>query len=440
MAYDGDTWEEYLPVLNECIKILLTILIGIMMGYFKVLNAKTFLPQATTFVFYVALPLHILKGLGIGIDFYDDSFLWTFIAAFLILRAIALAVGFIMTFASGKNGGIGDVAVMWLALSWISTIILGVPIAGAVFGDPRKGRTYGILAAISSFIFQLPFQLFLLECHVLEKEYIANGTTSTSENSPAEDVPLSVTKAGDPEQPPEQGPITQCTRDPLSEDEEEEVEGGPSNALPEEPEQVVQEPRAPEESERSVSLSLWMEWACTWSIWKKIFGQLLKNPVLWGILVGFFFSLTKIGPRYLNPTSDEYVPGLGWVFTTTTWLGECVSPIALIAMGVWMSDQGSRLIRIPLLSAVLYMLCKLVVVPLLMVGLAKGMNLNNEAGRAAVLIAALPISMASFSLANRYEIGEAVLSANVALGTALILPTILLWNYVMDTLELFPIE
>jgi predicted permease len=74
-----------------------------------------------------------------------------------------------------------------------------------------------------------------------------------------------------------------------------------------------------------------------------------------------------------------------------------------------------------------------------MVGLAKAVNLNDEAGRAAVLIASLPISMASFSLASRYKIGEAVLSENVALGTALILPTVLLWNLVMDAVDLFPI-
>ena len=56
------------------------------------------------------------------------------------------------------------------------------------------------------------------------------------------------------------------------------------------------------------------------------------------------------------------------------------------------------------------MLSKLIVIPLIMLGLALLFNLNDEAGRAAVLIAALPISMASFSLADRYGIGQAVLS------------------------------
>ena len=177
-AAPDDTWE-YIPVLNECIQILLTIGIGMVAGYVRVLDTEAFLPQATNFVFNIGLPLHILKGIGIGVNFYDDSFLWTFIAAFLVIRVIALVFCFAVAFSGGGENdgsrGTGQVAVMWLAMTWISTIILGVPIASAVFGDPIKGRTYGILAAISSFIFQLPLQLFLLECHLLEKEYLAGN-------------------------------------------------------------------------------------------------------------------------------------------------------------------------------------------------------------------------------------------------------------------------
>lgn len=72
-----------------------------------------------------------------------------------------------------------------------------------------------------------------------------------------------------------------------------------------------------------------------------------------------------------------------------------------------------------------------------MVGLAILMDLNNEASRAAVLISCLPISVASFSLGQRYEVGEDDLAANVAIGTILMLPTILLWNLALDQIGLF---
>jgi predicted permease len=117
-----------------------------------------------------------------------------------------------------------------------------------------------------------------------------------------------------------------------------------------------------------------------------------------------------------------------------------VSPISLFAMGVWMQNQGKELFQIPWQAAVLSMLSKLVIVPLVMVGLAKAMRLNDEAGRAAVLIAGLPISMASFSLGSHYKIGEALLAENVALGTIFMLPTVFIWNLVMDEIGLFPIH
>jgi predicted permease len=74
-----------------------------------------------------------------------------------------------------------------------------------------------------------------------------------------------------------------------------------------------------------------------------------------------------------------------------------------------------------------------------MVGLAMAMHLDDQSGRAAVLIAALPISLASFVLGDRYQIGQAILSENVGLGTLLVLPTILIWNILMDELGIFPI-
>jgi hypothetical protein len=47
----------------------------------------------------------------------------------------------------------------------------GVPISQAVFGDRDKDCSGGVLAGISSFIFQLPFQL-LLEDAMPCQEYL----------------------------------------------------------------------------------------------------------------------------------------------------------------------------------------------------------------------------------------------------------------------------
>ncbi len=47
--------------------------------------------------------------------------------------------------------------------------------------------------------------------------------------------------------------------------------------------------------------------------------------------------------------------------------------------------------------------------------------------------------MASFSLGRQYHIGEAILATNVAVGTILMLPTVLIWNIVLDKVGLYPI-
>jgi hypothetical protein len=50
---EGGPWD-YLPVLNECIRILLTVAIGVLSGYLKAFDADTFVPQAIKFVFSVS--------------------------------------------------------------------------------------------------------------------------------------------------------------------------------------------------------------------------------------------------------------------------------------------------------------------------------------------------------------------------------------------------
>lgn len=143
---DAEPWE-YIDVLNECLRIILTIALGATLSYFNIFDATTFVPVATRFVFHVALPSLVIRGLGIGIDFYDNNFSWNFIVVFLILRAVALvvAIGWVYWFQGGGEGMIGQVAVVWLSLTWISTVILGIPISKAVFGSDQLGMFYGLV-------------------------------------------------------------------------------------------------------------------------------------------------------------------------------------------------------------------------------------------------------------------------------------------------------
>lgn len=137
---------KYLPVLNACLKILSTILVGAIMGKRSPgMFDKVFVEKSVQFVFHIALPCLIVKGIGVGVDFYSQKFVWEFISVFLALRLFALAFAILsLLFHRDRSQiGIGDMAVRWLSLSWISTVILGVPILTAVSGDAQKGLFYG---------------------------------------------------------------------------------------------------------------------------------------------------------------------------------------------------------------------------------------------------------------------------------------------------------
>lgn len=72
---------------------------------------------------------------------------------------------------------LGDVILIWMCLTWISTVILGIPVASAIWGA-SKGTYYGLLASISNFIFPLPLQIVLMETHAIEMEHMDDGSHS----------------------------------------------------------------------------------------------------------------------------------------------------------------------------------------------------------------------------------------------------------------------
>ena len=331
----------------------------------------------------------------------------------LILRAIALLIAFCIVLcknwkAKKPINSLGDVAVLWLSSTWISTVILGVPICSAVFGKPSLGLFYGLMAGMSSFIFQLPLQLIFFEYHVIEQRWTREILYAVQ--------PVPVAPA----------PMKDSTVVTVEAADTSDHSAAHSNEVP-------------SDDRRWWSIVNFRYMSQT-ANWFEIFKRLYTNPILIALFVGFVLSLSTAG-KYLRCPSDTCIVGLQWVGDTLGWLGDCVSPLSLLAMGSWMRGQHyfSSSERIPILKLCFFMVFKLIVIPLLMVGLAKIMRLNDEAGRAAILIASLPISMASFSLGHQYNVGEKDLSANVTAGTVLMLPTIIVWNLVLDAVSLYPL-
>lgn len=287
----------------------------------------------------------------------------------------------------------------------------------AILPNPAMAVFFGLMAGISSFIFQLPLQLFFLEASILERQMLTSEVTD-------EETPVATKDSS----PPIVG--NEVEEDTHLDEEEEHPEklghGSHSNTTKSRP-------------------RLWLELVSRRDIRNKVTGRVIRNPVLWGITIGFIISLSTFGKTYLRPLADNkqpntnYVEGLQWFVDLFRWLGDMVSPLALFSMGVWMHQQGKALIAISWLELIGSMFVKLVLVPLLMVGLVEAYDLPNAYARSAVLIASLPISLAAFSLGKQFDIGEASLAANVTVGTLLMLPTLLAWIEIMDYFELYEI-
>lgn len=60
---EPDKAWEYIDVLNECLRLILTVLLGMGFGYFGILDHKAVVPIATQLVFYVCLPMLVIRGL-----------------------------------------------------------------------------------------------------------------------------------------------------------------------------------------------------------------------------------------------------------------------------------------------------------------------------------------------------------------------------------------
>eukprot|EP00985_Skeletonema_marinoi_P000603 scaffold224_cov108-Skeletonema_marinoi.AAC.1 len=266
------------------------------------------------------------------------------------------------------------------------------------------------MAGVSSFIFQLPLQLIFFEYHVIEQRW-TREVLHTHTAQPIVPTPMKNSTV-----------ITvdvQETSDQSTHHSDE----------------------VPSDDQRRWYSLVNFEHLSQAAVWLDIFKRLSTNPILIALFVGFVLSLSTAG-KYLRCPSDTCIAGLEWIGDTLGWLGECVSPLSLLAMGSWMHGQHylSSSQRIHISKLCVFMVFKLIAIPLLMVGLAKCMKLNDEAGRAAILIASLPISMASFSLGHQYNVGEKDLAANVTAGTVLMLPTIIVWNIVLDAVSLYPLK
>ena len=284
---------------------------------------------------------------------------WTFVLLFLAIRATAAVIAAVYTLCT--KGDLGDFAVHYLAPTWIDVITFGIPVLTAMFG-PKVGQHYPVLAAFSSFIFELPVILIAFQVFTARRE-------------------LSGHKA----------------------------DGEPVNA------------ESDADADAGMTAPLVMEE-----------GAQPRAKLPWGRILG------NVGKRLLcTPPLVAMVLGLVWgsigwklpdvLATILTNLGNCVTPVATFCVGIFITD-GKPFARV-WRKTVVYMLLKIVGMPLLAMALIAAFGLHAPVSEVALVIASLPLAFPAFTFAKEYGRGEDVMSTCIAVGTVLMLPVVVFWAY-----------
>ncbi|KAI8101875.1 hypothetical protein M9434_006937 [Picochlorum sp. BPE23] len=398
---------KYQELLNQNLQILITIGLGALVTWLGPFSVKKDLPTLVKIVFNILLPSAVLLALGVNSDLRDGD-LWRFIGGFLLLRAFCLVLNF-GYYGYIRRRSIAYVTINWMVTCWVSTVVLGIPLLIATLG-PQYG-SLGAVAGISSFIFQLPLMLIFFEGSA--------GTRGVHERQ----------QKGSEENGSEKNIETKQLSDlPRERDVEEEEKTDQSAA------DVVGSGDAGDNSNH------WYHVRLTKAQAQYIAAKILRNPILWAIVIGIILSVSSLGPKYLatgSPKSPNcsYAVGAGFIQLTLSYFARCTQPIALLAVGIFL--VGKNPIACGIIQSIVYMIIKLILVPGLMVGCAFAVGLQGAEGRAAVLLASLPVSPTAYTVADKYGVGLDIAESNIFFGNLLVLPTTIAWNAFMDSISLF---
>jgi predicted permease len=137
--------------------------------------------------------------------------------------------------------------------------------------------------------------------------------------------------------------------------------------------------------------------------------RVAKFPPLWALVLGF-----SVMPA--QPPS--------WIAGGLQRLSDALLPLAMLTIGLSVRLTLPREELKPLAAG---LLLKLVLMPLLAVGLARLLGLDGEMARATVLEAAMPSMVTAGALAIAHNLAPRLAAAMVGYGLLLSLLTLPLW-------------
>ncbi|GIQ87829.1 auxin efflux carrier [Kipferlia bialata] len=380
------------------------------------------------FVFKVCFPCMAFRGLAKApLALSDAKFVLGYIIlCYMLLGSVLVVLKFNAWRARGKGVApqplnMADVATNWLGMGWPNSVILGQPVITALFGE-EWGNYYPFLHMLGSLLLGVPGYTALFE---VQRERIQMGAMArecvTEEGresdaecvSPVASVPDAEgegEREGEGEGVPSVGVEVVC---PDVQTEEGEAEAAVSDIKP--PVQTDGGDDAQPTEDVPQAQSFRAQSFRAQSFRTRLLKSMFMNPLIVSILLGFAVNLLGWGENLYSPL-DSLLAG----FATVAGTG------GIFNIGLFGALHLRNLsFKLPLV----YCFVKLMVNPLVMMGLATVMGMSRDEIVASTFLASMPLALSSFSLVTEYSdvqsshLGQGVITPTLVLGCVLMVPT-----------------
>jgi predicted permease len=382
------------------------------MAAFRAFPTQQALPWLNKFVFYVAIPCTVFRGLATQDFIRDKTWDWQFIGAFLLLRVFVGLISFAYTyswhlFVEKRERGLsnlednttevspspytedwmGAFLTDWISLTYLNTLIFGIPVIGSIYGP--TALLLNVLASLSALFFQLPVLLLFFEWR--------KARMSAQEE----------------------------TAKPIIE------QGGET---------------APKPLTAGVAFEKNLDWKQKTLYLLKLGAiGIIHNPPMWGIVLGLIYSLAITSTTCCAVTVDatgKHITPMQ-LDIMLQWLGDTVTPLASFCIGLFAYQHWREMGKLDtLLRNILLLIGKFLLVPMLMIGIIYMLGMTAVPGtawkgRVSVLIAQMPVALAGFTLCAQYGSGREVMALQVAVGTLIMIGSTIAWDAFMESVQLF---
>lgn len=151
---------------------------------------------------------------------------------------------------------------------------------------------------------------------------------------------------------------------------------------------------------------------------KKTLAMVFKNPLLWSIILGVIANLSGLR------TSENFV------MRSLLLIKQSATPIILISIGIFISLH-LRDVKKEWRASLIYAVGKMLVVPAFAYGIAVAMGVEGKLLMGSILQFSMPMAIAPFVLAKKFNYNAPMLAGFIVLSTLLVPIGVVFWSYIL---------